>query len=60
VPFIRRVVVRAKSASDLPPSHPAQEKLKAVSGAAAFVCIGERCSLPVINAAEIANAVAAM
>jgi uncharacterized protein YyaL (SSP411 family) len=60
VPFIRRVVVRARSASDLPPSHPAQEKLKAASGAAAFVCAGERCSLPVTNAAEIANAVAAM
>jgi uncharacterized protein YyaL (SSP411 family) len=60
VPFVRRVVVRAKSASDLPPSHPAQEKLKAVSGAAAFVCVGERCSLPVMKPEQIAEAVAAM
>ncbi|HVV79416.1 MAG TPA: thioredoxin domain-containing protein [Pseudolabrys sp.] len=60
VPFIRRVVVRAKSAGDLPPSHPAQEKLKAVSGAAAFVCVGERCSLPVSAPENVANAVAAM
>jgi uncharacterized protein YyaL (SSP411 family) len=60
VPFVRRVVVRAKSASDLPPSHPAQEKLKAVSGAAAFVCVGERCSLPVTKPEQIAEAVAAM
>jgi uncharacterized protein YyaL (SSP411 family) len=60
IPFVRRVVVRAKSASDVPPSHPAQEKLKSASGPAAFVCVGERCSLPVTNAAEIANAVVAM
>jgi uncharacterized protein YyaL (SSP411 family) len=60
IPFIRRVVVRAQSASDLPPSHAAQEKLKAANGAAAFVCVGERCSLPVTNAAEIANAFTAM
>jgi uncharacterized protein YyaL (SSP411 family) len=60
VPFVRRVVIRARSASDLPPSHPAQDKLKAVSGSAAFVCAGERCSLPVTSAAEIAEAVAAM
>jgi uncharacterized protein YyaL (SSP411 family) len=60
VPFIRRIVVRAKSASDLPSAHPAQEKLKAASGAAAFVCVGERCSLPVRDAAALASAVAAM
>jgi uncharacterized protein YyaL (SSP411 family) len=60
VPFVRRVVVRAKSANDLPPSHPAQEKLKAVNGAAAFVCVGERCSLPVGDAAAIASAVIMM
>ncbi len=60
VPFIRRIVVRAKSASDLSPSHPAQEKLKAASGPAAFVCVGERCSLPVTSPTEIAGAVSAM
>jgi uncharacterized protein YyaL (SSP411 family) len=60
VPFVRRVVVRAKSASDLPPSHPAQEKLKAASGPAAFVCVGERCSLPVTSPEQIADTVAAI
>jgi hypothetical protein len=34
--------------------------LKAASGSAAFICVGERCSLPVIAPDEIANAVAAM
>jgi uncharacterized protein YyaL (SSP411 family) len=60
VPFVRRMVVRAGAAAGLPPAHPAQEKLKAASGPAAFVCVGERCSLPVTSAAEIANVVAAM
>jgi uncharacterized protein YyaL (SSP411 family) len=60
VPFIRRVVVRARTAGDLPPSHPAQEKLKAASGAAAFVCVGERCSLPVTSPEQIAAAVTKM
>jgi uncharacterized protein YyaL (SSP411 family) len=60
VPFIRRVVVRARTAGDLPPSHPAQEKLKAASGAAAFVCVGERCSLPVTSLEQIAAAVTEM
>ena len=43
-----------------PAAHPAQEKIKAVSESAAFVCVGERCSLPVTDAAQIAGAVAAM
>jgi uncharacterized protein len=60
LPFLDRVVLRAKSAADLPPSHPAQEKLKAAQGAAAFICVGETCSLPVTGANEIAEAVKAM
>jgi hypothetical protein len=53
-------VLRTASAADLPPSHPAQDKLKAVTGSAAFVCVGERCSLPLTEPAQLAEAVAAM
>jgi uncharacterized protein YyaL (SSP411 family) len=60
LPFVERIVLRAAQAADLPASHPAQEKLKAIFGSAAFVCVGERCSLPVTNPAGIANAVEAM
>jgi uncharacterized protein YyaL (SSP411 family) len=60
LPFLDRIVLRAGSAADLPATHPVQEKLKAISGSAAFVCVGERCSLPVTDAAQIAEAVAAM
>jgi uncharacterized protein YyaL (SSP411 family) len=58
--FTTRIVLRARSADDLPASHPAQEKLKTANGPAAFVCAGERCSLPVTDAAGLADAVAAM
>ena len=47
-PYLERIVLRASSG--LPASHPAQEKMKAASGPAAFVCVGERCSLPVTSA----------
>jgi uncharacterized protein len=60
LPFLDRVVLRAHSAADLPATHPAQDKLKAVQGAAAFICVGERCSLPVTGINEIAEAVKAM
>jgi uncharacterized protein YyaL (SSP411 family) len=49
LPFINRAVLRAASAAALPPSHPAQDKIKAVPGSAAFVCVGETCSLPITN-----------
>jgi uncharacterized protein YyaL (SSP411 family) len=58
-PFVGRIVLRAPTAAALPVGHPAQEKLKAVSGAAAFVCVGEKCSLPVNEPGQIAAAVAA-
>jgi uncharacterized protein YyaL (SSP411 family) len=60
LPFVDRIVLRAVSPSDLPASHPAQEKLKATSGSAAFICVGERCSLPVTSPDQIAEAGAAM
>ncbi|HZL39498.1 MAG TPA: thioredoxin domain-containing protein [Pseudolabrys sp.] len=60
LPFTDRIVLRAAAAANLPASHPAQEKLKVAPGSAAFVCVGERCSLPVTDAAQIAAAVTAM
>jgi hypothetical protein len=56
----RTFLRRGTAASDLPASHPAQEKLKATSGSAAFICVGERCSLPVSDIGGVAPAVAQM
>jgi uncharacterized protein YyaL (SSP411 family) len=53
LPFLDRVVLRASHA--LPPSHPAQEKIKAATGSAAFICVGETCSLPVTEPDAIAR-----
>ncbi len=60
LPFLNRIVLRAASADALPASHPAQAKIAAGAESAAFVCVGERCSLPVTDAAKIADAVASM
>jgi uncharacterized protein YyaL (SSP411 family) len=60
LPFIDRVVVRAPSLAALPASHPARAKTEAAPEGAAFVCVGETCSLPVTEAPAIADAVAAM
>ena len=60
LPHLSRIVLRAPSADALPPSHPAQDKVKAASGSAAFVCVGERCSLPVTEPRKIAEAVRGM
>jgi uncharacterized protein len=54
IPFLDRIVLRASSAQALPASHPAQEKIAATSGAAAFICVGETCSLPVTGPEQIA------
>ena len=48
LPFLDRIVLRAPPRPALPASHPAQDKLKAAAPeGAAFVCVGETCSLPV-------------
>src|SRR5262249_6432039 len=39
LPFVDRIVLRASPA--LPASHPAQDKIKAATEPAAFVCVGE-------------------
>jgi uncharacterized protein YyaL (SSP411 family) len=64
LPYLDRIVLRAANPADLPASHPAQDKLKAaqdsVARAAAFICVGERCSLPVARPEHIAQTIAAM
>jgi uncharacterized protein YyaL (SSP411 family) len=61
IPFLDRVVVRADT---LRAPHPAQpkieENIKASGASAAFICLGETCSLPVTQPQSIAGAIAAM
>ena len=60
LPFVARVVLRAPTIHALPVSHPARDKVAAAPSGAAFVCVGERCSLPVTAPDGIAAVVAAM
>ena len=60
LPYLDRIVLRAATGNDLPPSHPAHAKLRVASGSVAFVCVEERCSLPLTEPGQIAETVAAM
>jgi uncharacterized protein len=60
LPFLSRMLLRAPSADALPASHPAASKIAAAPDGAAFVCVGERCSLPVVEADALAEAVRGM
>jgi hypothetical protein len=64
LPFVRRTLLRASSADSLPPGHPAQSKIaaaaSAAAGSAAFICVGETCSLPVTDPDQIAATVEEM
>ncbi len=55
-----RIVLHAASAADLPPAHPARDKIAAAAEPSAFVCVGETCSLPVTNPAELTAAIDAV
>jgi uncharacterized protein len=59
LPPLDRIVFHARAADALPPAHPAREKLKAAR-VQAFICVGETCSLPVTDPADLAHAVGAM
>jgi uncharacterized protein YyaL (SSP411 family) len=57
ISFLNRTVLRAADANALPPSHPARQKLASLSGeSAAFICAGERCSLPVTEPEKLGQA----
>jgi uncharacterized protein YyaL (SSP411 family) len=61
LPVVERIVVRAPRTDALPAAHPARQKIAAAPAtAAAFVCVGERCSLPVTDPHQLAQNVAAM
>lgn len=59
LPFIERIVLRAPTANALPVTHPARDKIAAAPNAA-FVCVGERCSLPVTMADQLTDSLRAM
>ncbi|HWF93536.1 MAG TPA: thioredoxin domain-containing protein, partial [Xanthobacteraceae bacterium] len=59
-PFLDRVVLRAPKPQSLPGHHPAQDKIKSAPGIAAFVCVGETCSLPVTSRQHLVQTLAAM
>ena len=57
LPLSTRIVLRAPNADALPAAHPARDKIAAAPEGAAFVCVGERCSLPVTEPASLAERV---
>lgn len=60
LPHLNRILLRAPEAGALPPGHPAQAKIAAGPASAAFICVGETCSLPVANPEKIPEVLAAM
>jgi uncharacterized protein YyaL (SSP411 family) len=60
LPFLDRIVLHAPDPASLPATHPAQEKIKTASSAAAFVCVGDTCSLPVARPDELNAVIATM
>jgi uncharacterized protein YyaL (SSP411 family) len=60
LPPLDRIVLHAPTASALRPGHPARQKLEAASGPAAFICVGETCSLPVADPAGLISAIEAV
>jgi hypothetical protein len=60
LPFLDRIVIRAPFKDALPALHPAAAKVGAVTGPAAFICVGETCSLPVATPEQIAETMASM
>jgi hypothetical protein len=56
-PFLDRTLLRAPRPEALPEPHPARSKIAAAPATgAAFVCIGEVCSLPITDPERIAAA----
>ena len=59
IPPLDRIVLHARSAEALPPSHPAHAQVHASLEPQAFVCVAETCSLPVTDAAGLARSIEA-
>jgi uncharacterized protein YyaL (SSP411 family) len=60
LPPLDRIVLHAASGASLPAAHPARDKLAAAADGAAFVCVGETCSLPVTDPAGLIGAMDAV
>jgi uncharacterized protein YyaL (SSP411 family) len=56
---LSRMVLHAGSAEALPENHPASAKIAAAQGPQAFICVGETCSLPVTDPAQLTAAITA-
>jgi len=59
-PPLDRIVLHAATAAALPERHPARAKIAAANDAAAFVCVGDTCSLPVGDPAGLIGAIDAV
>ncbi len=59
IPPLDRIVLHARSAEALPPSHPAHAQVQASSEPQAFVCVAETCSLPVTDPGALVRALQA-
>jgi len=59
IPPLDRIVLHARSADALPPSHPARAQIRASTEPQAFVCVAETCSLPVTDPAALMRALQA-
>ena len=59
IPPLDRIVLHARTAEALPPSHPARAQVQASSEPQAFVCIAETCSLPVTDPEGLTRALQA-
>jgi uncharacterized protein len=59
IPPLDRIVLHARAADALPPSHPAHAQVRASREPQAFVCVAETCSLPVTDPATLARALQA-
>jgi uncharacterized protein YyaL (SSP411 family) len=59
-PFLDRAVLRAPTPQALPDWHPAQDMVRTARGVAAYVCVGETCSLPVASREQLSQTLAAM
>jgi uncharacterized protein YyaL (SSP411 family) len=59
-PPLDRIVLHAATAAALPERHPARHKVAAANEPAAFVCIGDTCSLPVDDPDGLIGAIEAV
>ena len=59
VPYPNRIVVDLDDARDLPAEHPARVRIAEAGQAAAFICRGQTCSLPISDPAALHQALQA-